>query len=172
MSTRTTSIRRARAADLGGLSRVFDSAWREAYRGVIPGLALERLIAARGAPWWRAALERGRPIAVIETSESIVGYACYGRARSQVLGTEGEIDELYLLPEYQGVGLGRRLFRAVRNDLADRGMPRLGVWSLEDNLRAGAFYESLGGNAGPRVPDRVAGVPLIKVGYRFAPHRG
>ncbi len=32
MSTRTTSIRRAREGDVGGLSRVFDAAWREAYR--------------------------------------------------------------------------------------------------------------------------------------------
>ena len=167
MSTRTTSIRRAREADIGGLSRVFDAAWREAYRGIIPGVALERLIATRDRAWWRGALRRGRPIAVVETGELVVGYAAYGRTRSRSLGTEAEIDELYLLPEYQGVGLGRRLFRAVRNDLADHGLTRLGVWSLEDNARASAFYEGLGGVAGPRVLDRVAGLPLPKVGYLF-----
>ena len=167
MSTRTTSIRRARESDLGGLSKVFDASWREAYRGIIPGVALERLIASRDRAWWRGALRRGRPIAVVETAEQVVGYAAYGRTRSRALGTEAEIDELYLLPEYQGVGLGRRLFRAVRNDLADHGLTRLGVWSLEDNDRAGAFYEGLGGKAGPRVLDRVAGVPLPKVGYLF-----
>ena len=158
MSTRTTSIRRAREADLGSLSTVFDASWREAYRGIIPGVALERLIALR----------RGRPIALVETGERVVGYAAYGRTRSRALGTEAEIDELYLLPEYQGVGLGRRLFKAVRNDLTDHGLTRLGVWSLEDNARAGAFYEGLGGQAGPRVLDRVAGVALPKVGYLFS----
>lgn len=167
MSTRTTSIRRAREADLGGLSKVFDASWREAYRGIIPGVALERLISTRDRAWWRGALRRGRPIAVVETGELVVGYAAYGRTRSRSLGTEAEIDELYLLPEYQGVGLGRRLFRAVRNDLADHGLPRLGVWSLEDNARASAFYEGLGGVAGPRVLDRVAGLPLPKVGFLF-----
>ena len=168
MSTRTTSIRRAREADLlGGLSRVFDASWREAYRGIIPGVALERLIAGRDRAWWHSALRRGRPIAVVETGDMVVGYAAYGRTRSRALGTEAEIDELYLLPEYQGVGLGRRLFKAVRNDLADHGLARLGVWSLEDNIRAGAFYEGLGGTAGPRVLDRVAGVALPKVGYLF-----
>ncbi|GJE50379.1 hypothetical protein GOFOIKOB_3426 [Methylobacterium tardum] len=167
MSTRTTSIRRAREADLGGLSKVFDASWREAYRGIIPGLPLERLISSRDRTWWRGALRRGRPIAVVETGDRVVGYAAYGRTRSRALGTEAEIDELYLLPEYQGVGLGRRLFRAVRNDLADHGLTQLGVWSLEDNERAGAFYEGLGGKAGPRVLDRVAGIPLPKVGYLF-----
>ncbi|AIQ91930.1 MULTISPECIES: GNAT family N-acetyltransferase [Methylobacterium] len=167
MSTRTTSIRRAREADLGGLSKVFDASWREAYRGIIPGVALERVISTRDRAWWQSALRRGRPIAVVETGELVVGYAAYGRTRSRALGTEAEIDELYLLPEYQGVGLGRRLFRAVRNDLADHGLTRLGVWSLEDNVRAGAFYEGLGGVAGPRALDRVAGIPLPKVGFLF-----
>ena len=167
MSTRTTSIRRAREADLGGLSKVFDASWREAYRGVIPGVALERLIAGRDRAWWQGALRRGRPVAVVETADRVVGYASYGRTRSRALGTEAEIDELYLLPEYQGVGLGRRLFRAVRNDLADHGLTHLGVWSLEDNDRAGAFYEGLGGRPGPRVLDRVAGVPLPKIGFLF-----
>ncbi|TXN61002.1 GNAT family N-acetyltransferase [Methylobacterium sp. WL18] len=168
MSTRTTSIRRAREADLGSLSTVFDASWREAYRGLIPGVALERLIAGRDRAWWRSALRRGRPIALVETGERVVGYAAYGRTRSRALGSEAEIDELYLMPEYQGIGLGRRLFKAVRNDLADHGLTQLGVWSLEENDRAGAFYEGLGGRAGPRVMDRVAGVALPKVGYLFS----
>ncbi|WP_238185367.1 GNAT family N-acetyltransferase [Methylobacterium trifolii] len=152
---------------MGALSRVFDAAWREAYRGIIPGVALERLIAQRDDSWWRGALRRGRPIAVVDSAETVVGYAAYGRTRSRTLGVEGEVDELYLLPEYQGLGLGRRLFRAVRNDLADHGLPRIGAWTLEENARAAAFYAGLGGTAGPRTLDRVAGVPLPKVGYLF-----
>ena len=168
MSTRsTTSIRRARDGDVEGLSQVFDAAWREAYRGIIPGVALERMIAQRDPAWWRGALRRGRPLAVVETGDAVVGYATYGRARSRSLGTDGEVDELYLLPEYQGLGLGRRLFRAVRNDLVDHGLNRVGAWALEDNHRAAGFYEGLGGHVGPRVLDRVAGIALAKVGYVF-----
>lgn len=168
MSTRsTTSIRRARGEDAGTLSEVFDASWREAYRGIIPGVALERLISQRDAEWWRRALRRGRPMAVVETGGEVVGYAAYGRARSGTLRCEGEVDEIYLVPEYQGLGLGGRLFRAVRNDLSDHGLARVGVWSLEDNDRAGGFYASLGGVPGPRTLDRAAGVPLSKVGFVF-----
>ena len=39
MSDLLVSIRRAKAGDTAGLSRVFEAAWREAYWGVIPGLA-------------------------------------------------------------------------------------------------------------------------------------
>lgn len=33
----------------------------------------------------------------------------------------GEIFEIYLLPEYQGLGFGRRLFNAARQELAAHG---------------------------------------------------
>ncbi len=167
MSDLLVSIRHAKPDDAPALSKVFDAAWREAYLGIIPGVTLDKMFARRGERWWRSTVSRGRPLVVLDIGQGIAGYASYGRCRDRSLPADGEIDELYLLPEYQGVGLGRRLFRAVRNDLADHGLTQLGVWSLEDNERAGAFYEGLGGKAGPRVLDRVAGVPLPKVGYQF-----
>ena len=48
------SIRAARLGDEGEIATVHDAAWREAYRGVIPGRELERMIARRGPEWWRA----------------------------------------------------------------------------------------------------------------------
>jgi ribosomal protein S18 acetylase RimI-like enzyme len=161
------TIRRARGCDVLDLSQVFDAAWREAYRGIIPGLALERIIAQRDGAWWARAMGRGRSMAVVEAGERVVGYASYGRARSGTLRCEGEIDELYLAPEYQGLGLGRRLFRAVRNDLADHGLPRVGVWALDDNERARGFYTSLGGIEGPQAVDRIAGLAIAKRAYIF-----
>lgn len=168
MNTNTTiSIRRAKPGDLTMLAAVFDAAWREAYQGIIPGVALERFIAKRGPAAWRAMIGRGRGLAAMESGERIVAYAAYGRARDRSLRAEGEVDEIYVLPEYQGVGLGSRLFRAVRNDLSDHGLTRVGVWALADNERARAFYEGLGGVAGPKAVERVSGTCLPKVGYLF-----
>jgi ribosomal protein S18 acetylase RimI-like enzyme len=167
MSDLLVSIRRARTEDATGLSQVFDSAWREAYQGIIPGIALEKMLARRGPPWWRSTIARGRPLVVLDIGQGIAGYASYGRCRNRSLPAEGEIDELYLAPEYQGLGFGRRMFRAVRNDLRDREMHRLVVWALADNLRACRFYERLGGRTIARVDERVGGVPLGKVAYLF-----
>jgi ribosomal protein S18 acetylase RimI-like enzyme len=91
----------------------------------------------------------------------------YGRCRDRSLPADGEIDELYLAPEYQGVGYGRRLFNAVRNDLRDREMGRIVVWALADNERACGFYEGLGGRSVARIDERIGGVPLSKVAYLF-----
>ena len=167
MSDLLVSIRHAKPEDALGLSRVFDSAWREAYQGIIPGVALEKMLARRGPRWWRSTATRGRPLAVLDVGQGIAGYVSYGRCRDRTIPAEGEIDELYLAPEYQGLGFGRRLFRAVRNDLADRNMPRLVVWALAENARACAFYEGLGGRTLARVEERIGGTPLAKVAYLF-----
>ena len=168
MSTSTTSIRRARPSDADRLSDVFDETWREAYRGIIPGVSLERMIARRSAQWWLGAAQRRRPLVVVETRAGVVGYAVYGQTRGRALGTAGEIDELYILPDHQGLGLGRRLFRAVRNDMQDHGLRTLGVWALVGNDRAEAFYLGLGAAMVGHASDSIAGSVLPKVGYRFA----
>jgi ribosomal protein S18 acetylase RimI-like enzyme len=167
MSDLLVSIRRAKAEDAVGLSRVFDTAWREAYQGIIPGVALEKMLSRRGPRWWRATVGRGRPLVVLDIGQGIAGYVSYGRCRDRSLPADGEIDELYLAPEYQGVGLGRRLFQAVRNDLHDRDMHRIVVWALADNDRACTFYERLGGRSIARVEERIGGAPLGKVAYLF-----
>jgi ribosomal protein S18 acetylase RimI-like enzyme len=161
------SIRRARTGDAAALTCVFDAAWREAYLGIIPGVALHRMLARRGPRWWRSSIDHGRPLVVLDVHDSVAGYVSYGRCRNPGLPADGEIDELYLSPEYQGLGFGKRMFRAVRNDFADRGVARIIVWCLSDNVRARGFYERLGGRSVAETMERVAGVPLGKVAYLF-----
>jgi ribosomal protein S18 acetylase RimI-like enzyme len=168
MSDLLVSIRHAKPHDAPALAKVFDAAWREAYQGIIPGVALEKMLVRRGPRWWRSTLSRGRPLAVLDIGQGVAGYVSYGRCRDRALPAKGEIDELYLLPEYQGLGFGGRLFRAVRNDLRDREMERVVVWALADNARACAFYQGLGGRSIARVDERIGGVPLAKVAFLFA----
>ncbi len=161
------SIRRARSEDALAVSEVFSAAWREAYAGIIPGVALEQMLTRRGPRWWRSAIGRSRPLVVLDVAETVAGYISYGRCRDRALPADGEVDELYLLPEYQGLGFGTRMFRAVRNDLADRGAKRLAVWALADNERACTFYRRLGGRRIAETTDRIGGAALAKVAYLF-----
>ena len=116
-----------------------------AYQGVIPGRELERMIARRGPLWWRNAIARGSRLLVLDFGDKIAGYVSYGRNRVPALTYSGEIFELYLAPEYQGGGFGRRMFEAAQKDLADHGYRSFLVWALADNERARAFYGRLGG---------------------------
>ena len=78
------------------------------------------------------------------SASSIAGYANYGRNRARSLFYDGEIYELYLRPEFQGLGFGRRLFTAARKDLVQSGLKSLVVWALSDNEPALEFYRRLG----------------------------
>jgi ribosomal protein S18 acetylase RimI-like enzyme len=132
------SIRTARHGDEIQIARVHDAAWRDAYQGVIPGRELERMIARRGPAWWR-----------------------------QALAYSGEIFELYIAPEYQGAGLGRRMFDAARSDLAAHGYLSFVVWALAGNDRATEFYRRLGGRVVRRAPERFGAETRERVAFGF-----
>ena len=100
---------------------MFDAAWREAYQGIIPGPRLAQDDRATRPALVALGHQPRTPARRARCREAIAGYASYGRCRDRSLAAEGEIDELYLAPEYQGLGFGARLFKAVRNDLRDRG---------------------------------------------------
>ena len=129
MGTLAIGTRRATAADAAAISRVHDSSWTEAYRGVIP----------------HGAIRRSTHVIVIEAGGEIVGYATVGPNRIRALPHRGEVYEIYILPEYQGVGLGTRLFLAARSELLRRGLKGAVVWVLAANERAVSFYRNAGG---------------------------
>ncbi|MFN3854976.1 MAG: GNAT family N-acetyltransferase [Phreatobacter sp.] len=145
MKTVTTEVRLARASDAPVIAEVHDEAWRAAYQGLIPGMELEKLISRRGPAWWEAAIRKGNRIALLGFGDEIAGYANYGRNRARALSYDGEIYEIYLRPQFIGLGLGRRLFKAARRDLAAHGLDSLVIWALTDNEAAMRFYRGLGG---------------------------
>ena len=166
-STVLIEIRRARSADAKAVADAHDEAWRTAYQGIIPGRELERLISRRGPDWWDGAIRKGSRISLLAFGDTIAGYANYGRNRARSLQYDGEVYELYLRPEFQGLGFGRRLFTAARRDLVQSGMKSLVVWALSDNETAVEFYRALGGRAIARSSEKFGDKLLDKVAYAW-----
>ena len=167
MSTVLIEIRRAKATDAAAVADTHDEAWRGAYQGVIPGVELEKLVTRRGADWWDSAIRKGSRIAILAFGDKVAGYANYGRNRARSLYYDGEIYELYLRPEYQGLGFGRRLFSSARRDLAQSGLKSLVIWALSDNDPAVEFYKALGGKAVARSSERFGDKSLEKVAFAW-----
>jgi ribosomal protein S18 acetylase RimI-like enzyme len=165
MSTVLIEIRRAKPYDAGAIADAHDEAWRMAYQGIIPGAELERLINRRGPAWWDSAIRKGSRIALLQFGEKVAGYANYGRNRARSLHYGGEIYELYLRPEFQGLGFGRRLFTAARRDLAQSGLKSLIVWALSENDTAVEFYRALGGKTVARSSEKFGARVLDKVAF-------
>lgn len=145
MNTVTIEIRKAEARDAEAIAGVHHAAWRGAYAGMIPHRALNAMISKRGVAWWASAVRRSANVLVVDVGGEIIGYATLGRNRAGALKQQGEIYELYLLPEWQGVGVGTRLFAAARSRLAEMGLKGLVVWALEENQGALSFYAGAGG---------------------------
>ena len=167
MSTVVIEIRRAKPSDAMAVASTHDEAWRTTYQGIIPGNELDRLISRRGPEWWDSAIRKGSRISLMQFGDNIAGYANYGRNRARSLTYEGEIYELYLRPEYQGLGFGRRLFTAARKDLLQSGLRTLVIWALSDNETAVEFYRALGGRAVARSSEKFGSKTLDKVAYAW-----
>jgi ribosomal protein S18 acetylase RimI-like enzyme len=167
MSTILIEVRRAKPSDASAIAATHDEAWRNAYQGIIPGPELDKLINRRGPQWWDSAIRKGSRIAVLAFGDCIAGYANYGRNRARSLYYDGEVYELYLRPEFQGLGFGRKLFSAVRRDLVQSGLNSLVVWALADNEPAVGFYRALGGKAVARSSERFGTRALDKVAFAW-----
>jgi len=165
MSTVLIEVRRAKSSDAVALAETHDEAWRTAYRGIIPGSELEKLISRRGPAWWENAIRKGSRVSLLVFGEQVAGYANYGRNRARSLHYEGEVYELYLRPEFQGLGFGRRLFTAARRDLGQSGLKSVVVWALSENEPAVEFYRALGGRAVARSSERFGTRVLDKVAF-------
>lgn len=168
MATGLIDIRAASPGDADALANVHDGAWRLAYSGMLPPLALERMIVRRGPGWWRHAVSAGARILVLEFSGDVGGYVSYGPNRQRDSLLPGEIYELYLAPPMQGIGFGRQLFGAARRELARMGRGGTIVWSLSENRAACDFYAGLGGRPLRRAREQFGGRMVDKTAFGFA----
>ena len=74
-----------------------------------------------------------------------VGFALFFHNFSTFLGRAGiYLEDLYVLPEYRGRGLGKALLRSLARLAAERGCGRLEWACLDWNRPSIDFYRSLG----------------------------
>ena len=167
MSLKISEIRSARPGDADGVARVHAASWRYAYSGIIDGTHLEKMINRRGSVWWDGVVRRRGGMLVTEFDGKIIAYATFGPSRLKDLPYTSEIYELYLLPEYHGLGFGRALFDAARAKLAGSGFRSLAVRALADNVLATGFYSAIGGTEVHRSAEMVGQscLPAVVFGW-------
>lgn len=139
------AIRTARPADAGPIARLDVETWQATYPGILATSYLVGLTAARRETGWASLIRREpRDVLVAATGDgTIVGFGSCGRARNEP-GFTGEVFTLYVAPDLQNRGIGRRLLLAMFERLADQGHGAAVIWVLRDNP-ARFFYQRLGG---------------------------
>lgn len=149
MALAETPIRLASAADapiFGSLLHQFNAEFGEATPDA-------DVIAQRAAPL----IESGE-VVVLFAGDGPDGFAELRFRPSLYTGAlDAYLEELYVVPERRGHGLGRALLEAAMDHARERGAAHIDLGTSEDDVAARALYESAGftnregGPDGPRM---------------------
>lgn len=167
-------IREAREGDAHGMAHVFVTSWRTGHRGQVPDhVLLSRSYESSERGWkrWFATRAAGgherECLYVAEDGEAIVGVGLGGPAHAPGAYPIADVYVLYVLPEYQGQGIGRRLVATLARHLTQEGMESLWIRVLKVNTPARAFYEALDGRLLFEEQIEDEGVTLDQVAYEW-----
>jgi GNAT superfamily N-acetyltransferase len=164
----TETIRAARVEDAAGIARVHVNAWRTTYKGIVPDAHLANLSYERGAVYWTRRLNELTDQMFVYVAEDeqgqIVGFVEGGPERRHDAEYPAELYAIYILKEYQGRGLGRRLTHELVKSLLEAGMNAMLVWALAENPFR-RFYEALGGQYVRPEQFELGGAMLDEVAY-------
>jgi ribosomal protein S18 acetylase RimI-like enzyme len=144
-------------ADFETLARLAEAIWRSHYTGIIGSAQIDYMLADRYTPEklrlylnandrWLMLLRTDSP-----TGRRAVGYCSYALPADPVAMKPGEmkpsvmkLEQLYLLPELHGRGLGRLMLRHVEEQARMRGRTTLILQTNKRNDIAIAFYRKAG----------------------------
>jgi GNAT superfamily N-acetyltransferase len=145
----TEIIRPAYLEDAPAIARVHVDTWRTTYNGIVPDKTLTNLSYEQHTQRWATDLSKPERKALTLVAQDkhghIVGFVTGGPVRSHIESVyASELYAIYILKEYQGHGLGRRLALALVEDLVRVGIYSMMLWVLVENP-ACYFYEALGG---------------------------
>jgi ribosomal protein S18 acetylase RimI-like enzyme len=139
------AIRPAQPEDARDIARLDVETWRSAYAGVLSSAYLVGLSERRREAGWRSVIRHEpRDVRVaIDADNEILGFGSCGANRGDRLFA-GEVFTLYVAPDWQNRGIGRRLLIALFRRLVASGRDSAIIWVLRDNPSR-FFYQRLGG---------------------------
>jgi ribosomal protein S18 acetylase RimI-like enzyme len=170
-------FRLADASDAPAVAALHADSWRRHYRGAYADAFLDGDVLSDRLAVWADRLGAGRDpngqhTVLAEAGGELVGFAHTIFGKDPRWGAL--LDNLHVSHRHQRRGLGAQLLRLSGAAVAD-SVPGSGLylWVLEQNTRAQAFYQALGGTSVERgkvpapggVPGRLNGSPAC---FRYA----
>jgi hypothetical protein len=140
-------LREATQHDAAAIARLHADSWRSAYRGMLSDDYLDhRVYSERATLWQQRFSDRSeKPFFAIlaEIDSDLAGFACVFPDQDPTYGAF--LDNLHVVPQRTGHGMGGRLLAAVAERLlADEKRGGLYLWVIEQNARARRFYSKAG----------------------------
>ncbi|URZ04723.1 GNAT family N-acetyltransferase [Clostridium felsineum] len=163
-------IREANIKDVNDIARVHVDTWKTSYSKFIKEDYLKNRTYEWQAQKWLDRLFNNKNakefMYVAENDRrQVVGFAS-GEMNPEREKHDSILYTIYILKEYQGQGIGRKLFEVVWNRLKSGGAKDMIVWAFKENT-ACKFYENLGGSLVDKKEAVKGGVELDEVAYLF-----
>ncbi|MGO8874711.1 MAG: N-acetyltransferase family protein [Acidimicrobiales bacterium] len=145
------TVRAATVADAGAITEAQTAAWQSAYRGIMPdryldGLSKDKAGAAQHHRVHIASPNDPRNFSLVAEYEgAVIGWLAAGPSRDDDRhDTEGEVQAIYVHPDYWRSGAGGALMTAALERLTAGGFTEAVLWVFEENRRARRFYGRFG----------------------------
>jgi GNAT superfamily N-acetyltransferase len=136
------SVRPASLDDAERIAEVHVSTWKTAYRGLLPDALLDSMVPEdRVSRWQRTLSDRDSTVLVAMLGSQVAGFLAIGPCRDDPDGTIGELDAIYILDEFSGLGIGSDFMRQSDRWMRNQGFSAAILWVLPTNERAIRFYE-------------------------------
>lgn len=169
------TVRQARLQDARAIGRIEVDTWRATYAGMLPDRVLLGMSAERQTATWAGFLRhRSGDVFVAQEDRTgpggdprILGFGNCGPQREAALGYAGEVYTLYVTPDAQGNGFGRKLLLALFGRLVHCGHRSALIWVVRQNPSR-FFYERLGGRLVLHRKLPVGGVLVDAAGYGWS----
>ena len=145
-------IRKTEINDALKWVRLKNTVWKSAYKDIFPPEVFEEQKSMESTKVERfkqnlngpngtigyVAIDNGKLVALADAT--IISYYNYYKDLGYA-----DLGALYILPEYQHMGLGKMLFDKVVDDFRSHGCEKMVIGVLKDNLQARRAYEKWGG---------------------------
>ncbi|MCM3094358.1 GNAT family N-acetyltransferase [Cytobacillus sp. AMY 15.2] len=161
-------IRKAKLDDALGIAKVHVDSWRTTYKGIIPNDFLNNLSYEQRTESWKKNIAREDNYVVIAENKEgqIIGFADAWKRDNNAVENSGDLTSIYLLEEYQGKGIGKKLFRELFRHIKQLGYGKVFVEVLEEN-KTRFFYEYYGAKLVKTVQIKIGGKILNELIYEW-----
>lgn len=140
-------IRNARQEDADDLALIYSKSFQSAFKGIISDDYLDdKFSFERLKGRLNEEVSKGNTTnSIIIIDDIPVGMVTYAYSKSEDADIlEAEIWRIYLLPEYWDQSVGIQLMEWALKDMQIKGVEKVTLWVIEENVRARRFYEKLG----------------------------
>ncbi len=161
-------IRLASLNDCSELSKLKLKVWNTTYKGIYTEDKFDNYDFQLNEEKFKKIIENKDINLYVVTNKNneIVAYMSVGKPVREFNDYEQEIGLLYILKEYQGLGIGKNLFNLAYNKIKEKGYSRFFISCNKYNQNAQKFYEKMGGKTVEIDEDNIdKSYPQIKYHY-------